>query len=639
MLTRFTTFYRMDTNTRKATCIFDRDMYRRVFILLLLAVSAGSSVSLASSQDVFLPSEAIVDSSIIEPCPLRDEGEGEGEGEPELALAVESERSVGRYLRHVLPLLAAALIVALAFPPTRRLLGDKRVTAILAICAVLAVGTWIVFGRSPDDRFVNGWEFFHYYLGSKYAPELGYTGLYAAALVADEETGREFRHEKDAIRNLEDGGCIPVDEVLAARESVVSRFSPERWAAFTGDVRFFKDKLSATRWHGVFRDKGYNATPVWTMFAAQLTSRVPTSSPVGLFGLSLLDPLLLILAAVAVWRTFGIRAALLMVVLIGTHMTMSHSHMKGALLRTDWVVALVLAVCAVKARRPVVGGALVALSAALRIFPAFFVVGLVLSLAHRGPERKERLRFGAAFVVALGVLVTLSALVTPPGTWTGFAEKIWQHHDSFSPWRVGFKHLFLGAYEYLPDGSHQEVFHERRALWWAVQALMLGGLAFITRRLKSWEILALGFVPTFFLVAPTYYYYIMLVIPLLFFCGRIPRPECTLGAAWLLASSSIAYVVQDAVGRELPLFFVLSLIVLSMVALMSASAWREGRARPSPVLAGERILPEAWQGVPAVAGCETQASRSMLSGHGEQGQGIPHYRAGRMGDPGRQGRE
>ena len=245
-----------------------------------------------------------------------------------------------------------------------------------------------------------------------------------------------------------------------------------------------------------------------------------------------------------------------------------------------------MAVCAVKAKRPAVGGALVAFSAALRVFPALFALGIVLAVAQRGPGQREQLRFGIGFAVTLVLLLTLSAVAVVPGTWPGFADKIWQHHDSFSPWRVGFKHLFLGAYEYLPDGNtHQEVFRQRWLPWWALQGLMLAGLAFMTRRLKTWETLALGFVPVFFLVAPTYYYYIMLVIPLLFFCGRLPRFECTLGVAWLLGSSSIAYAVQDAVGRELPLFYTLSLIVFAVCALMSVSAWRatpSGVARAGP---------------------------------------------------------
>ena len=49
------------------------------------------------------------------------------------------------------------------------------------------------------------------------------------------------------IRNLNDGGCIPVADVLRGRESVMSRFSPDRWAEFTQDIRYFKGVLSPSR--------------------------------------------------------------------------------------------------------------------------------------------------------------------------------------------------------------------------------------------------------------------------------------------------------------------------------------------------------------------------------------------------------
>ena len=101
---------------------------------------------------------------------------------------------------------------------------------------------------------------------------------------------------------------------------------------------------------------------------------------------------------------------------------------------------------------------------------------------------------------------------------------------------------------------------------------MLIGFVYLTRRLKDWETLALGFVPTFFLVAPTYYYYMMLVIPLLFFCGRANRSECVIGILWLLVSSSIAYVVHDWIGRELQLFYILSLMIFGVCLLMGISA-------------------------------------------------------------------
>ncbi|MCH9003297.1 MAG: hypothetical protein IIC02_12050, partial [Planctomycetes bacterium] len=491
--------------------------------------------------------------------------------------AVGDSRTAG-YTRHLVPIGAAILVIAYAVSGVRPQLRRRRKAVMLTILAAVAVGNYTDFGHWTRDRYVNGWEFFHYYLGSKYAPELGYTELYAAALVADEETGRKFAHEKDSIRDLTGGRCARVVDVLKQRDRIVARFSRQRWTDFTQDVTYFKGVLSQSQWNTIFHDKGFNATPVWSMIVGRLTNWIETSDPIGLLGLALLDPLLIVCAIFAVWRTFDYRSALLMIILIGTHMTMSHSHMKGALLRTDWVMALVAAVCALKANRPAAGGALAAYAATSRVFPAIFAFGLfaklLISWVRGGPPRRTHLRFAAGFLVTLVLLVSVSLLVAGPGYWQGFAAKIWQHNDSFSPWRVGFKHLFLGAYEFRPDdaATHQEVFHNRWALWWTSQALVLIGFVYLTRRLKDWETLALGFVPTFFLVAPTYYYYMMLVIPLLFFCGRANRSECVIGILWLLVSSSIAYVVHDWIGRELQLFYILSLMIFGVCLLMGISA-------------------------------------------------------------------
>lgn len=523
------------------------------------------------------------------PCPLREEGEGEGEGEPEFGRRTHAATTAGRYLRHLVPLGAAGLVIAFAVPGRASRRRGKSI--LLGACAALAVGNYTDFGRWPHGSYVNSWEFFHYYLGSRYAPELGYTELYAAALVADVETGRKFAHPKDSVRDLSNAECIPLRAVLERREEIVARFTTDRWAAFKDDVRHFKGELSRARWDAIFHDKGYNATPVWTMFVGRLTNGIDTSRPGGLMALSLLDPLLMLIAVVAVWRSFDVRTALLMIVLIGTHMTMSHTHMKGALLRTDWVMSLVLAVCALKANRPVLGGAFAAYAAAARVFPAFFAIGLLAipmiswfrraDATHSGAtgpgapgsaSAGVSLRITAGFVVTLALLLAASLVVVGPGYMQQFAVKIWQHNDSFSPWRVGFKHLFLGAYEYRADATHQEVFRQSWLPWWAIQAAVITGFVYLARRLKPWEALAFGFVPTFFLVAPTYYYYMMLVMPLLFFAGRLPRPECTAGLVWLLASSSIAYLIYDAVGRELPLFYGLSLMILATCVLMGISA-------------------------------------------------------------------
>lgn len=510
------------------------------------------------------------------PCPLQDEGEGEGEGEPEAADG--GERGAAPLVRQIIPIVAAVIVIAGVIPLASTRRRQRLATVLLFICALAAIGAYTDFGQWRSGRYVNGWEFFHYYLGSKYLDELGHTGLYEAALVADVDTGRLFSHKKDAVRNLSTGGCIRVDKVLASADTIRSRFEPSRWAEFKENVRYFKGTLTPWQWNGVFRDKGYNATPVWSMIVGRLTNRVDTSPSFGLFLLSLIDPILLACAVVAVWRAFEPRAALLMVILIGTHMVMSHSHLKGALVRTDWVAALVLAVCALKSDRPVVGGVFCAYAAMSRVFPGLFAVALlaqpVVSLLTRQPRQKSQIRFAAGFFAALGLLSIGALMTIGPANCVDFARKIWLHNDSFSPWRMGFKHLFLGAYEYraVDALSHQEVFESRWAAWWAIQAVVLAGCIYLSRRLADWEILALGFVPTFFLVAPTYYYYIMLVVPFQFFAGALRRPECALGVVGLFLSSNVAYFVYESVGRELQLFYALSLMVLAMILLMCFSA-------------------------------------------------------------------
>ena len=97
-------------------------------------------------------------------CPRCDEGEGEGEGEPEAADGGRGVGSAERYLRHLVPIGASALVIAYAFSGTRRKRRHGPCTIMLAVCAILAVGNYTYFGLRPNDSYVNSWEFFHYYL-------------------------------------------------------------------------------------------------------------------------------------------------------------------------------------------------------------------------------------------------------------------------------------------------------------------------------------------------------------------------------------------------------------------------------------------------------------------------------------------
>ena len=53
-----------------------------------------------------------------------------------------------------------------------------------ASCRALS---WWNLGRFHFNPFIHYYEFYHYYLGAKYAPELGYTRLYECTVAAEDE--------------------------------------------------------------------------------------------------------------------------------------------------------------------------------------------------------------------------------------------------------------------------------------------------------------------------------------------------------------------------------------------------------------------------------------------------------------------
>jgi hypothetical protein len=453
------------------------------------------------------------------------------------------------------------------------LLGRKRIAAYLgpvvtdfvrgllvaamALSALLATANYTNLGAMTFGNYLNAYEFYHYYLGSKYARELGYTGLYAASLVADDETGMKFSDPKKMIRNLDTGGYISAEKVLQDRNRYKSRFSVERWQEWVKDIQWFKGRLVTGRWNGVLRDKGYNASPVWsTVVGGLLTNRVSTDNAFGMALLSYVDLILLSIAFGCVCWAFGLRAALFMVVLIGTHYMMHFSHMKGALVRTDFAVCLVLAVCLLKKEYYVPAGAFAAYAFLSRLFPLMFVFGLaakigwdlfptipkaVRRLNERGarawviaggaplvagllggavfltlriyapiPESvwgqfplidkvpvyvyalaiipavtfglacaaitvwgwakgymdRRYLRFFAAFGLTVAVFISASFAYSAAGArtvpgrhgcfylWEDFSTKIGRHNRDISPWRVGFKYIFIGV---LPGWSNEPV--------------------------------------------------------------------------------------------------------------------------------------------------------------------------------------
>jgi hypothetical protein len=516
----------------------------------------------------------------------------------------------------LLPLAAAAL--ALAVPwlwsgrPARdaaRRRGLRRAWWVAAfVVAATSVASYFDFLHWPYRRYVNPYEHFHYYLGAKYAPELGYDGLYEAALVADAETGRLYRPANGALRDLSSNLLVPVPSVLAEAERVRARFPAERWREFVGDVAVFRDRLGPTRWNAVLQDRGYNATPWWTAMARPLTRLAPASDPTRLLALALLDVALLVLAVVAIARTFGGRAGILAIALFGSFYFMAHAHMKGAFLRTDFAVALVLSLCALASGRAALAGLFAAHAVMSRLFPAAFLVGpaslAVWQLLSRdGTRARDALGWALRFfgALALGVLALGSLSVASagdPGVWRELADKIADHRRLPHIWNVGFDAFVVADVAGrgtigLPPGVASPSLATpalladpgpvRVAMGWAVRAIALAFAFVAARGLTPHRALAFGFVPFFFLVAPTYYYYVVILMPLLFFAERLERPAYAAGVAAIYLMGGAGFAFYGRWDQYFATTFWSTAIALGLAAYtiavaMRESAWRASRA-------------------------------------------------------------
>jgi hypothetical protein len=322
----------------------------------------------------------------------------------------------------VLGVLAARRLGVSWLRETRR---ELAVLAVLAVLALLVHVNLLAFHRA--GAWVHQHDVAHYYLGSKYFAELGYGRLYVAAVRAEAET-HGHRFLSLSARDLASGNVVHIGELLRQSDAVKSAFTPERWRAFRLDLDHFRER-NAAQWRIFLTDHGFNPTPVWAAIGGALANRVPAGSERGILLLTLLDPLLLLALAALAARAFGARAALLAGILFCIVYGATFDWVGGAFLRYLWFAAAGAALCLLRLGRPAGAGAALALAAALRVFPALLLWGLVAGAVAgfwRGrTSARPAVRFLAGFVVALVALVAWTGL-DPRGlsSWNEFAVNL-----------------------------------------------------------------------------------------------------------------------------------------------------------------------------------------------------------------------
>ena len=424
------------------------------------------------------------------------------------------------------------LILVREFSPDER---PGRAGVALALAGALAVLIYINLGQFHGHTQAHHWEQFHYTLGAKYFPELGYDGLYAASIEAQVESFPNAPLQP-IIRDLRTNEMVATNapETVEHRQEVKRRFNLERWRSFVRDNRFFLEENTPHYIYQIRRDHGFNPPPSWTFVARLFASRMPVNKG-SIVGLATIDLLLLVVLFVFVFRTYGMRLGCLALVLFGVNYAGRYYWVGGAFLREDWLAAVVLGICLLERGRYRWAGALFGYATAVRIFPVLILFGPGI-LALRALLRRERPRWaldlGLGFALALLLALGAGSLTgRGPAAWSDFGEAIALHKDTWLSNNVGLDNVLLydgPTYRRelvnfsLPEpwihwqAKMDQSKHDLRILLWLAKALMLALVAAAAWRMDLARAAMLGMAVIFAMVLTTcYYWQILLLAPLL----------------------------------------------------------------------------------------------------------------------------
>jgi len=324
-------------------------------------------------------------------------------------------------------------------------LAPDRAGRLLALVAVVAVLAWPNFGRLHGRAGIHHWEQFHYFLGSKYFPELRYDGLYVATLAAERELALG-RPPQSHVRDLRTNEVVPTRGLDDHARAVKARFEPQRWRAFVEDTRYFLTSNSYDYIERIRKDHGYNPTPTWT-FTARAFSRWLAAGDDTLAALAWIDPLLLAAMFLAIFRTFGSRIGCLALIVFGLGYPWRFDWVGGAFLRHDWLAAIGVGVCLLRRERFRLAGALFAYAAMVRVFPAGFLLGPAVvalrdRLAHRPVGWMGRVLGGFALGIA-ACLVAGGMVGVGADAWPQFVHNLEKHHGTWLTNNVGLENVLL----------------------------------------------------------------------------------------------------------------------------------------------------------------------------------------------------
>lgn len=475
------------------------------------------------------------------------------------------------------------------------LAGALHVTS--AIVVLVAVASFLSVTPRPWHRsFLNEHDTFHYYFSAKYSGELGYDRLYHCTLVALDELSPSYHANVKTLRSMGHYRHVNKSWYLERPGICTARFTTARWQQFKDDVLAYH-RTHRPNWRGFLRDKGYNATPAWTIVGKLVAERIPVEPWQRFNWVGVFDLLAVLLAFGLVFAALGWRWAVVGLVFFCGCFALTLTFIRGSLLRLDWLAALIAAVAMLAWRRHALAGALFGYATMVRVFPVLFLFGpLVLGVAQLIRKRavpRDALALLLGFVLTSGLLFGASvALTGARDGWQAWGEKMVLHNGDISTMRLGLGPLLMyrgesfeadlkdengkGNFRSIFVPKKQRVVASMQPLHLAIAAVALVFLAaaFVRRPRSYLEAVGLSLPVVFLLVSPTFYYYCLLVPLVVALAAQAERRHFLLLPLGLLCGAEVCFhLLHHYIQFEYRTYSLMSVGLAVAAAGTIAAAW------------------------------------------------------------------
>ncbi len=289
---------------------------------------------------------------------------------------------------------------------TKLSIGSTRwlQSLLLTLACVFAVFNYYRFDSKAISTVEDHYDITYYYLNSKYFDELGYSDLYAAMLVADEDHRHRLNHitrfrDLHTYKNVRRKDALPPQ-----RDRIRANFSDARWLSFKEESDFLIATTGKSALNYFFKDHGYNPPPTWTLVGSFFSKNVSIDH---LKWITMVDFVLVFLMFVVILRTYGLETMLFALLFMSCTASGKWPVVGQALLRFDWLVAVVIASCMLKRKQHGLAGGLLAYASLSRIFPAIFFFTYAVTIGWDLVKRRGLTQPARRFVLGAAVVSTL----------------------------------------------------------------------------------------------------------------------------------------------------------------------------------------------------------------------------------------